>query len=141
MDGRRLCQIALVLAAIVACGEAFAGHGYYGHRGGYFHARARVGVGVYIGPGFAYGYPYPYAYPAPYYYPDYYPPAVVMSAPSAPQYIEQGADGNPVPVPGDTAPPAQAFWYHCDRPEGYYPYVRACPGGWQQVPAQPPPNY
>jgi hypothetical protein len=28
-------------------------------------------------------------------------------------------------------------WYHCSKPEGYYPYVRDCSGGWEQVPATP----
>jgi hypothetical protein len=30
-----------------------------------------------------------------------------------------------------------SVWYHCNRPEGYYPYVKECRGGWEQVPAQP----
>jgi hypothetical protein len=29
-------------------------------------------------------------------------------------------------------------WYHCSNPEGYYPYIRDCHGGWEQVPANPP---
>lgn len=28
-------------------------------------------------------------------------------------------------------------WYHCSNPEGYYPYVKSCRNGWEQVPAQP----
>jgi hypothetical protein len=28
-------------------------------------------------------------------------------------------------------------WYHCSSPDGYYPYIRDCHGGWQQVPATP----
>jgi hypothetical protein len=28
-------------------------------------------------------------------------------------------------------------WYHCSNPEGYYPYVKSCPKGWEEVPAQP----
>ncbi|MBV8977314.1 MAG: hypothetical protein JOZ13_08030 [Alphaproteobacteria bacterium] len=28
-------------------------------------------------------------------------------------------------------------WYHCANPEGYYPYIKSCRGGWEQVPAQP----
>jgi len=28
-------------------------------------------------------------------------------------------------------------WYHCAKPEGYYPYVKECRSGWEQVPAQP----
>lgn len=134
MNGRRFCHTMLVLAAIGAIGstgDAWAGRGGFGHHGNHF--RARVGVGVYIGPGFVYGYPR-YGYPAPYYYPGYYPPVVA----SSPQYIEQGPDGNPVVVPEDAGAPAQTWWYRCDSPPGYYPYVKDCPGGWQQVPAQPP---
>ncbi|GAB3091885.1 hypothetical protein GCM10027081_11020 [Cupriavidus yeoncheonensis] len=141
MNGRRLCQLALALIAVSASGVALAGRGYYhggyyhGH-GGYYHAHGSVGV--FIGPGFYYGgYPwgYPYGYPSPY----YYPPAAVGVPASPPQYVEQGPDG-PVPAPGpdNAAPPAQALWYHCSKPEGYYPYVHECPGGWQQVPAHPP---
>jgi hypothetical protein len=28
-------------------------------------------------------------------------------------------------------------WYHCNQPEGYYPYVKSCNGGWEEVPANP----
>jgi hypothetical protein len=40
----------------------------------------------------------------------------------------------------DYAPPPSAgpVWYYCHGPQGYYPYVRACPSGWQMVPATPP---
>jgi hypothetical protein len=96
-----------------------------GWRGGWW------GPGVFIGAGLAapfwwypyYGYPYPYAYPYPYGYPAYSPP-VVEGSPQT--YIEQEA-------------PAQQYWYYCQNPQGYYPYVRECPGGWQQVAPQPPP--
>jgi hypothetical protein len=60
-----------------------------------------------------------YFYPAPVYpYPNPYEPPVELVAPSAP-------------------PPTQ-FWYYCDAPRGYYPYVPACAGGWRKVPATPP---
>jgi hypothetical protein len=38
---------------------------------------------------------------------------------------EEGVEGS--------APPAQGWWYWCSDPQGYYPSVRECPGGWQQV--------
>jgi hypothetical protein len=64
-----------------------------------------------------------YFYPAPIYpYPTYVPPAIVVQ--QAP----------PVPT---GLPPAQ-FWYFCDNPKGYYPYVAACNGPWREVPATPP---
>ena len=111
---------------------------------------ARVGVGVYVGPGFgwpAYAWPRYYGYYPGYYYPGVYPgfvypgyaPGYVYGVPAEsaapPQYIEQGSDGQAVPVPSPGQP---AWWHYCNRPEGYYPYVRTCPGGWQVVPAQPP---
>jgi hypothetical protein len=90
-------------------------------------------VGVYLGVPFPY-YPYyaPYYTPYPPYYP-YYPPAAVV--PPQPQaYVEQS--------PARAAPGQQAggYWYHCDKPEGYYPYVKSCPGGWQAVVPSPPPQ-
>lgn len=29
------------------------------------------------------------------------------------------------------------YWYHCDDPQGYYPYVQHCNGPWQPVPPTP----
>jgi hypothetical protein len=66
---------------------------------------------------------------------------------SPPQYIEQGQDGTlemdsggyvPQAPQQQAQPQQEAYWYHCTRPDGYYPYIKACPGGWQKVPAQPP---
>jgi hypothetical protein len=31
------------------------------------------------------------------------------------------------------------YWYYCQDPAGYYPYVTQCSGPWQPVPAQPSP--
>ena len=70
---------------------------------------------VWIGPPW---YPYPY----------YYAPPVVVQ-PSPPQVYVQ---------PHDTAP-AESNWYHCENPNGYYPYVKQCPGGWTRVAPQPSP--
>ncbi len=83
-----------------------------------FHRHFRSSV-VIIGSPFFY-YPYPYLYPYPYYY---YPP--MSYAP--PAYA--GGGGEPSP----------AYWYYCDAAKAYYPYVKECPGGWQQVMPQPPP--
>jgi hypothetical protein len=42
-------------------------------------------------------------------------------------------------LPPIALPPSQTpSWYYCDNPQGYYPYVQQCPGGWNQVPARPP---
>lgn len=118
-------------------------------RPGHHHGRTRAHVGVYVGPaivgswhGWHYPAPYPYnpyayspyiAYP-PYYYPSYPNVIVVPSAPST--YIEQ----NPPDYgqPAQPEQPAPQDWYYCKKPDGYYPYVKRCPGGWQRVPAQPP---
>lgn len=138
MNGRKLCQLALALAAIGAVVFTTTAE-----------ARTRVGVGVYVGPGWGYGPgwgpgwgpawgpgwgPYGSYYgPAygPVYGPGYYPaPAVVaVPAPNPPQYIEQGSDGNPTLTDG-TSP--NAWWYYCNQPQGYFPYVKECPGGWQR---------
>ena len=81
-------------------------------------------LGVFVaGPLFWPGYFYPFPY--------YYPPAVAtLYAPT--EYIEQGVA--PAAPSG-----SQAMWYYCAEPEGYYPYVQQCPGGWQIVSPPPPP--
>ena len=91
-------------------------------------ARVTVGIGVgvpgYWGPwwGPRYWGPYPYAYP--YYYPP--APVVVQQAPPAAVVL----------------PPAEpAYWYYCQNPQGYYPYIQSCPHGWMKVlPQSPPPG-
>jgi hypothetical protein len=33
------------------------------------------------------------------------------------------------------------YWYFCQESQGYYPYIKKCPGGWLKViPPQPPPD-
>lgn len=127
----------MAVTALAASGFAWADRGGHGRGSGHGGGRVGVGIGLYMGPGF--GYPvYRPAYP--YYYPDPYgwPPVVAVPA-EPPVYIERGDDGQ-----GDDAgaygQPAPGYWYRCNQPDGYYPYVTNCPGGWQQVPAQPPAN-
>jgi hypothetical protein len=48
-------------------------------------------------------------------YPLYVPPVIVQ--PPAPAYVQ----------------PAPAYWYYCEDPQGYYPYVTECPAGWIPV--------
>ena len=54
-----------------------------------------------------------------------------------PAYAPQGGDidGQPEAV----APPADpaGTWYYCGSSAMYYPYTKACPEGWQAVPARP----
>ena len=104
-------------------GHHFAGHHFAGHN---FHGHARFGVFI-GGPWYWPGY-----YPGPYYGSYYgYPPVVAVPA-APPTYIEQGEAGDE---------PAQgAYWHYCAASKSYYPYVKQCLGGWQRVPAQPPPE-
>jgi len=103
-------------------GWGYGDGGYYGRGccyGGYYGG---IGLGLGYGLGGYYGsYPY-YAYPP-----------VVSTVPVAPPaYIQQAA-------PQQLPPQPQAnYWHYCRNPEGYYPYVKECPGGWQQVSPTPP---
>ena len=123
------------------------GHGGYSGQGGHggnvrYSGHSNVGVGVVVSPfWFSPGYySSPYYYPrsyyapyyAPYYYsPYYYPPSVLTVPTEPPVYIEREDAAEP-------APQASASWYYCADPQGYYPYVEQCPGGWQAVPPRPP---
>ena len=137
--------VAVVSVSVLAGGAAWAhgyhGHGYghygYGHYGHYGRYGYGPGFGIVIGvPSWGY---YPYAPPPyPYPYPYAYPPTVAVPS-SPPVYVEKG---EPSPAPQAQAPqaPPPSVWYFCAQENGYYPYVRQCPGGWQTVPAQPPPS-
>ena len=105
-------------------------HGEHGH----------WGVGVVIGPswgqgwgpGWGPGWGYGPAYGG--YYAPYYPPAVVtVPAPQPPVYVERDDNG----VQNGNS---EYYWYHCDKPDGYYPYIKRCPSGWQRVVPQAPPS-
>lgn len=85
-----------------------------GHHGGH------VGIGLWLGPGW-WGWPY---YPS-YYYPYYQEPPIVIQQPEV--YVE--------PVPQEDPP---SYWYYCRDAQGYYPYVKQCPGGWMKVVPTPP---
>lgn len=119
----------MVAVTVTVSADALANGGRRGH-GGYHHGGARVGV--FIGaPVLGFGLPY-YGYPgygyAPY---PYYGPATTFITPPAPLvYIEQNSVNA-------TGPAADGYWYYCSNPDGYYPYVRQCSNGWQQVPSQP----
>jgi hypothetical protein len=104
------------------------GHFYGGFRGPH--------VGVFVDPLLLF---YPFAY-SPYgYYPYGYYPQVVVTEPAAPiVYMEQGTPAQDSAQQPSQATSPSSDWYYCRKPEGYYPYVRSCPNGWQRVPAQPP---
>jgi len=88
---------------------------------GYLWAR----VGVFIG---APVYPYPYYYPPYYRHHYFYPPTIIVPTP-APTYIQQPLA--PLQYPAN-------YWYYCNNPKGYYPYIRQCLSPWQQVDTIPP---
>ncbi|HQR54639.1 MAG TPA: hypothetical protein PLW72_01555 [Burkholderiaceae bacterium] len=50
-------------------------------------------------------------------------------------YVER--EQAPAEAPAATAG-AQQWWYWCASARGYYPYVGACPEGWQRVAPQVP---
>lgn len=100
--------------------------------GGHRHSHrghGHSGFGFYFGMPFYPYYSYPY-YRYPYAYPYYYPPAVVTVPSTPPIYIQQS--------PPATQGYSSGYWYYCNYPEGYYPYIKECPDGWQQVEPTPP---
>ena len=104
----------VVLVVSVAPSQAWvAVHGFHG-------PHVFVGPRVFIGPDpFWSAYPYPT-----------YPPVVVQPSPPAQVYVQP-----------QQAPPAESYWYYCENPKGYYPYVSQCPKGWMQVvPGTKPPT-
>ena len=111
-------RVLILLLLAVASGSAFAGG---------WHGRTVIG--------FNFGYPVGWYAPW-YYYPPpayYYPPAVY--APAAPTtYVERSDVAEQAPAPAQ----GPGTWYYCREANGYYPYVKSCPGGWARVPAQPP---
>ena len=122
--GLKWLKVSLLMTVVLASavpGLAQAQH--RGHRGGSI--------------GFYFGAPGPFFYPPAYYPPSYYPyhyayPPVVIQQAAPPVYIEQGT---PEAAPAPATPAAQAgnYWYYCNNPQGYYPYVQQCPQPWQKV--------
>ncbi len=118
------------------------GHGEF-HNG--FHGHDHFGFGFGFGfadPWWGWGgwdlayWGYPYAPYYPYYYPPY--PAYYAPSPGAPPQgvpLQGAAPQEPAQTMG--APPPQ-FWYYCDNPQGYYPYVTNCSSAWREVAATPP---
>lgn len=130
MKKSKLLVALMLLAGMTVSGSALADRwGHHDH----------IGVGVYFGAPYHPYYPYPYYSPYPYYPYAYAPPVVVVpqQAPPPPVYVEQP---QAQVAPAGPPPSAQAAnsWYHCDKPDGYYPYVKECPGGWKAVTPTPP---
>lgn len=126
-------SLVIILLAPLFSGSVWAGgghgwgHGGGGHFGGW-HGGGHFGYDLALGLGLGYGLGY-YGYGMPYPYP-YYPYQPVVAAPSPPPvYTQQN-----IPT---TSEPQTNYWHYCRNPDGYYPYVRECPGGWEKIPPQP----
>lgn len=126
MNYHRLIFI-LAVATALGIGSAAADHRFRGrHFGGGFHSYHRhPGFGLYL------GLPLFPRYYAPYPYYPYYPPSIVTVPVSPPVYIERTP-----PAVNQSMP--SGYWYYCNNPPGYYPYVTDCPTGWRQVDPTPP---
>jgi hypothetical protein len=98
-------------------------------RGGFWGPRFRGGV--FIGPSIGFGVYAPLWAPPPVYYA---PPPVLEQGYVAPQGYAQPPAYGPQ---ADGAGPNAGYWYYCNNPQGYYPYIRECNGQWQTVPANP----
>jgi hypothetical protein len=124
---KKIIRIILALAVVVMAGALPANAdrgGHWGHGGGHFghhggHAEIVVGPGLWW-PGWWDSYPY---------YPYYSSPPVIVQQP--PEIYVQ---------PTPQAEPSD-YWYFCQDPKGYYPYVKKCPKGWLKVvPSDNPPE-
>ena len=142
---------AAALALAATSGTAMAQHRYaghaYGHAYGYgrfygrsFRSFSPVELSLWRGGRWIHGWHggiyswwwfvddgwYPYAAPV-------YPYPVYVPGP-------EGYGPPPPPYPPEGAQDPSQTWYHCDNPDGYYPYVRSCNGPWRPVPATPGPG-
>jgi hypothetical protein len=118
-----LARIAVLLFALLAAAPAMA---YHGHGHGRAHIEFFVGIPADS-----------WRSPRPYYYRHQPPPAVRVPplatvAPPPSVYIERSEES------ASTATTQPEFWwYYCPGRGAYYPYVKTCPQGWQQVAPQP----
>ena len=126
----------LFLALLLASSQSWArgGHGGGHGGGGHYGGRGGFSIGFYGGYPY-YGYPYyrdPFFYG--YGYPYYSSPVIVTTPATPPTYIEQAP-----PAAQNQELPA-GYWYYCQNPAGYYPYIKECQEPWQQVEPTPPPS-
>ncbi|MCF7970717.1 MAG: hypothetical protein K9L22_06065 [Methylococcaceae bacterium] len=131
------CLILVIYGLFSGLNWAHAERAHNGHGHGHGHGSDHRTGGHWRGGGhrnssfgFYFGAPlYPYPYPYYRYSYPYYPPTVIVR-PSPPVYIQQ--------APPATQKNSSEYWYYCNNPEGYYPYIRVCPSGWEQVEPIPP---
>ena len=121
---KRFLQISVaIVAVLMACATPGQADRFHGGGWGWGWGPA-LGVGL-LGLGlWEASYPH-YAYP---YYPDAYPGPVVVQQPATEVYAQ----------PASQRSAESGYWYYCQNPEGYYPYVRRCPNGWMKVVPSPP---
>lgn len=114
-----LAVIAVLLMSVMSSqAERFYGGGW----GRGWGPAVGLGLGLW-------GLSYPY-YGNPY-YPYYYHPTPIVVQPSTEMYLQ--------PAPQQSMEPS--YWYYCQDPKGYYPYVKRCPNGWMKVvPSAPQPQ-
>src|SRR5215471_15432400 len=118
-----LLVLGLVTSAVPGAARGGHGGGHGGHGGGHghhgfghhHHGFGHGGPGVF-GPGLGVSI-WPYWDP---YWAPYAAPPVVVAPPQV--YVQ----------------PASPLWYACANPQGYYPYVPHCPGGWHPIAPVPP---
>lgn len=70
----------------------------------------------------------------PYYLAPRNPPQTVIIQQQQPPPAPPPPEAGYVPPPPPFAQTVvQSYWYYCQNPMGYYPYVRECPNGWMKV--------
>jgi hypothetical protein len=129
-------MIKVAWAIVLVCALLVAGPSSdYAAAGGHSHSQFFFSGSIALGPwwpGYPY-YPYYSSYPYYAYYPyypyyPYYYPAPTVAVERQPQ--ENANSGRQQ---------QSAYWYYCQDPQGYYPYVKSCPGGWMKVVPQTTP--
>jgi len=116
------------------------GHGGEGYRGGGYYGRGYYGGGYYGRGGYYYGGgPYFYfGWPLGFPFYGYYPYGYPYSYPYAYEYPYQDYPSAYAESPVYVEPEQPYSWYYCQDPQGYYPYITSCPGGWTKVAPTPP---
>ncbi|MFZ6679967.1 hypothetical protein [Undibacterium sp. Tian12W] len=144
---------AVTLALLALSGSVWARPG--GH---HFHPRVSIGVSI---PPLYFNYGNRHSYVSAYYPYDYswryYPSVVVAPAvtyvtpvvstgnvvytdnyPTYTTYTQSYVDDSNIISQPNPAPQSTAGkdWLYCHQPDGFYPAIKSCPGGWERVPAQ-----